>query len=95
MIRPYHSFRNNLRIALLSLSLDVLPLAVSFLLVLATLALPFALATFALALACHCVNVQCLGPLWSCPHFRPTARNAPMAARTVAYLVKVWALTNR
>ena len=71
MIRPYHSFRNNLRIALLSLSLDVLPLAVSFLLVLATLALPFALATFALALACHCVNVQCLVHFGLVPTFGP------------------------
>ena len=44
------------------LFLGVLALAVPFLLVLATLALTFALATFAISLACHGVNVHWL---WS------------------------------
>ena len=34
-------------------------------------------------------------PLCSCPHVQPTARNASLAARTVAYWERVWVFTNK
>ena len=86
--------RSNLRIALLSPSRCPCPCCSLFLLVLVTLARTFALATFALSLACHGVNVHWR---WSRMIWSPLPAHCQkrLNARTVAYLVKVWALTNR
>ena len=66
------------------LFLCVPALSVSFL-----LAHAFALATFALTLARRCIHVRWCWSTLILSHFRPSAKDASMAARTVTCCVKV------